>query len=69
MLGQQEKQVLLLISEGRSDREIAKAVFLGEGTIRNYINSIFTKLGVHKRDEATAYPFKHNLRGHMGYSD
>ena len=65
-LSQQEKQVLLRLSEGRSDLEIAKALFLGEGTIRNYVNSIFSKLGLDSREEATAYALKHNLRAHLG---
>ncbi len=64
-LSQQEKQVLLRLSYGRSDQEIAKALFLGEGTIRNYVNSIFSKLGLDNREEATAYALKHNLKGHM----
>jgi len=34
-LSQQEKHVLLLVSEGKTNREIAKALFLGEGTVRN----------------------------------
>ena len=66
-LGQQEKQALLLLSEGRSDGEIARALFLGEGTIRNYMNSILVKLGLGDRAEAVAYALKHDLRGHMGY--
>lgn len=68
-LGQQEKQVLLLLSNSRSDQEIAKALFLGEGTIRNYINSILTKLRLPDKAEAAAYALKHNLRGHMGYTE
>jgi len=68
-LNQQEKQALLLLSEGKSDQEIAKALFLGEGTIRNYIYSILSKLALSDRDAATAYALKHNLRGHMGYGD
>jgi DNA-binding NarL/FixJ family response regulator len=68
-LSQQEKHVLLLLSNGRSDQEIAKALFLGEGTIRNYVNSILSKLGLPDRVEATAYAVKHNLRGHLGYRD
>ncbi|HEX5809211.1 MAG TPA: LuxR C-terminal-related transcriptional regulator [Anaerolineales bacterium] len=42
-LGQQEKQVLLLLSDGRSDPEIARALSLGEGTIQNYVHSILSK--------------------------
>ena len=68
-LGQQEKQVLLRSSEGRSDQEIAKALFLGEGTIRNYVNRLLAKLGLGSRIEAAAYALKHDLRGHMGSAD
>ena len=68
-LGQQEKQVLLRLSEGRSDQEIARALFLGEGTIRNYVNSLLAKLGLGSRTEAIAYALKHDLRGHMGSTD
>jgi DNA-binding NarL/FixJ family response regulator len=65
-LGQQEKHVLLLLSDGRSDQDISQALFLGEGTIRNFVNSILSKLGIPNRAEATAYASKHNLRGHLG---
>jgi DNA-binding NarL/FixJ family response regulator len=68
-LAHQEKQVLLLLSSGRSDKEMAKSLFLGEGMIRNYVHSILSKLGLLDRMEATAYALKHDLRGHMGYSD
>ncbi|HSL45186.1 MAG TPA: LuxR C-terminal-related transcriptional regulator [Anaerolineales bacterium] len=68
-LGVQEKKVLLLLSEGQPDSEIAKVLFLGEGTIRNFVNSILVKLGLNDRVEATNYAWKHNLRGHLGYSD
>ncbi len=44
-LSQQEKHVLLLVSEGKTNREIAKALYLGEGTVRNYVSSILSKLG------------------------
>ena len=54
-LSQQEKHVLLLVSEGKTNREIAKALFLGEGTVRNYVSSILSKLGVSNRAEAAAY--------------
>jgi DNA-binding NarL/FixJ family response regulator len=54
-LTQQEKHVLLLVSEGKTNREIAKELFLGEGTVRNYVSSILSKLGVSNRAEAAAY--------------
>ncbi len=61
-LSQQEKHVLLLVSEGKTNREIAKNLFLGEGTVRNYVSSILSKLNVNNRAEAAAYAVEHNLR-------
>jgi two-component system, NarL family, response regulator DevR len=64
-LSQQEKHVLLLVSEGKTNREIAKVLFLGEGTVRNYVSSILSKLGVSNRAEAAAYAVEHNLREYI----
>ena len=64
-LSQQEKHVLQLVSEGKTNREIAKALFLGEGTVRNYVSSILSKLGVNNRAEAAAYAVEHNLREYI----
>ena len=64
-LSQQEKNVLVLVSEGRTNREIAKALFLGEGTVRNYVSSILSKLGVSNRAEAAAYAVEHNLKEYI----
>lgn len=64
-LSQQEKHVLLLVSEGKTNREIAKALFLGEGTVRNYVSSILSKLAVSNRAEAAAYAVEHNLKEYL----
>jgi two-component system response regulator DevR len=64
-LTQQERHVLLLVSEGKTNREIAKALFLGEGTVRNYVSSILSKLGVSNRAEAAAYAVEHNLKDYL----
>ena len=64
-LTQQEKHVLILVSEGKTNREIAKELFLGEGTVRNYVSSILSKLNVSNRAEAAAYAVEHNLRDHL----
>ena len=64
-LSQQEKHVLLLVSEGRTNREIAKQLFLGEGTVRNYVSSILSKLNVNNRAEAAAYAVEHNLKEYI----
>lgn len=64
-LSQQEKHVLQLVSEGKTNREIAKVLFLGEGTVRNYVSSILSKLSVSNRAEAAAYAVEHNLRKNL----
>ena len=61
----QERQVLLLIAGGKTNREIATDLFLSEGTVRNYVSSILSKLGVSNRAEAAAYAIKHHLQDHI----
>ncbi|MDP1779489.1 MAG: response regulator transcription factor [Anaerolineales bacterium] len=64
-LSQQEKHVLLLVSEGKTNRENAKSFFLGEVTVRNYVSSILSKLSVNNRAEAAAYAVEHSLREYI----
>ncbi len=62
MLTEQERKVLLLVAEGKTNRDIAHDLHLGEGTVRNYVSNILGKLGVSNRAEAAAYATKYNLR-------
>jgi two-component system response regulator DevR len=62
MLSEQEQRVLALIASGQTNRQIAQALHLGEGTIRNYVSTVLGKLGVANRAEAAAYATKHNLK-------
>ncbi len=64
-LSQQEKHVLAHVSEGKTNREIAEALFLGEGTVRNYVSSILAKLHVSNRAEAAAYAVAHSLKEYI----
>ena len=64
-LSQQEKMVLRLVSEGKTNKEIAQNLFLGEGTVRNYVSSILSKLSVSNRAEAAAYAVEHNLKEYL----
>lgn len=61
----QEKQVLSLIASGKTNREIAAELYLSEGTVRNYVSSILSKLNVSNRAEAAAYAIKHHLQDHL----
>lgn len=61
-LTEQELRVLGLVSKGYTNKEIAKALFLGEGTVRNYVSSILSKLDLTNRAEAAAYAVRHGLQ-------
>ncbi len=60
-LSSQELQALNHIMHGKTNREIAKALHLSQGTVRNYVSNIFSKLGVANRAEAAAYAVKYHL--------
>ena len=53
-LTDRESQVLELVAEGKTTKEIAAELFLSAGTVRNYISTILDKLGVGNRIEAIA---------------
>lgn len=63
-LTDQEMRVLGLVAEGKTNREIAQALFLGEGTVRNYVSSILSKLSLTNRAEAAAYAVQHNIKSY-----
>jgi RNA polymerase sigma factor (sigma-70 family) len=64
-LSQQERMVLKLVSEGKTNREISQKLYLGEGTVRNYVSSILSKLSVSNRAEAAAFAVEHNLKEYL----
>lgn len=61
-LTEQEMRVLALLAEGKTNREIAQTLYLGEGTVRNYVSSILSKLGLSNRAEAAAYAVQHKIK-------
>ena len=65
-LTEQELRVLAYLAEGKTNREIADVLSLGEGTVRNYVSSVFSKLHVNNRAEAAAYAAAHNIRDYLG---
>jgi two-component system response regulator DevR len=58
-LSQQERQVLELLVEGLTNRQIAERLFLAEKTIKNYVTSVLSKLGMTRRTEAAVYAARH----------
>jgi DNA-binding NarL/FixJ family response regulator len=53
-LTERERRVLDLIGEGLSNREIAQRLFLAEKTVKNYVTSVLSKLGMQRRAQAIA---------------
>ena len=53
-LTQREQQILGLVGEGMSNKQIGRALRIGESTVKNHIHSILKKLQVHRRGEAAA---------------
>jgi DNA-binding NarL/FixJ family response regulator len=51
-LSEREQEVLRLLASGLGNSEIAKTLFLSEGTVKNYVSVIFSKLGVTDRTQA-----------------
>ena len=60
-LTERETDILRLLAEGRSNKEIAVALNLTEGTIKGYVSTVFDKLGVQDRTQAALYAVKHGL--------
>jgi DNA-binding NarL/FixJ family response regulator len=56
-----ELDVLTLLGKGSSNSEIAAQLYLSEGTVRNYVSAILTKLGVHDRTQAAVLAVRHGL--------
>jgi DNA-binding NarL/FixJ family response regulator len=55
VLTPQERKVLELIAQGRSNRQIAEELYLAEATVKNYVSSLLSKLGMRRRTEAAVY--------------
>jgi DNA-binding NarL/FixJ family response regulator len=51
-LTEQERRILLHVSEGMTNREIAGTMFLAEKTVKNYVSSLLAKLGLERRTQA-----------------
>ena len=51
----QERRILELIGEGLTNRQIGERLFLAEKTVKNYVSTLFAKMGMERRTQAAAY--------------
>ena len=56
-----ELDVLRLMSRGRTNKEMASAMFISEETVKTHLKSLFQKLGVHDRTEAVAVSLQRGI--------
>ena len=61
MLNEKEYEILCMIAEGFSNREIAEELFFTEGTVKNYVSKILNTLHLRDRVQAAIYAVQHNL--------
>jgi DNA-binding NarL/FixJ family response regulator len=62
-LTQQERKILALVAEGKTNKEIADEVFLSDKTVKNYVSSILSKLNLQRRAQAAAYVARRGMGG------
>ncbi|MEJ7585367.1 MAG: response regulator transcription factor [Acidimicrobiales bacterium] len=58
-----EREVLTLLAEGRSNRDLASALFVSEKTIKTHVSSILAKLQLTDRTQAALFAVRHGLAG------
>lgn len=61
VLSPRERDVLAILSRGRSNREIARRLSLSEETVKSYVSSILTKLGLQDRTQAAIFGLQQGL--------
>jgi DNA-binding NarL/FixJ family response regulator len=61
ILTDREEQVLRLIADGLTNREISYDLSISESTVENHIHHIYTKLGLSNRAQAVAYVFQSRI--------
>ncbi len=62
-LTEREREILALVARGASNREISEKLFITEGTVKNHVSNILTKLELRDRTQAAIFAREHGLGG------
>jgi len=60
-LTKREREIIVLVSEGLRNKEIAERLFISDATVRTHLTSIFAKLNVPNRLKLIVYAYRHGL--------
>ncbi|HLJ80706.1 MAG TPA: response regulator transcription factor, partial [Ktedonobacterales bacterium] len=58
---ERERDILRLVARGESNREISEHLFITEGTVKNHVSSILSKLALRDRTQAALWAREHGL--------
>ncbi|MFF2090774.1 response regulator [Paenibacillus sp. NPDC058174] len=58
-LTDREKEILALLGQGLNNKEIADRLFISEGTVKNHVSSLMSKLGLRDRTQAAVFSVRH----------
>ena len=58
-ISEKELDIIRGVAEGLSNREIAESLYLGEGTVRNYLSNILTKMNLRDRTQLAVFYLNH----------
>jgi len=64
-----EREVLVLLADGLTNRQIAERLYFAEKTIKNYVTSVLSKMGMARRTEAAVYAVTHLERAERQHTD
>ncbi len=61
LISPREQEILRLVAEGKTAKEIAKILYISQRTVENYKNNLLKKLGLHRTSDLIKYAIKHKI--------